>query len=170
MTPWYRERAIATSAFACAAAAILLGVTITRAMAEPPSEPVDATRTPEVALRGIEQASLPEGALDEVVDHDPFNPERRRPSVAFALPGAGGASAPAEAVSAPVAALRLLGTVLSGGDEAFVMVQLGAEPPRIVRVRGQVGGYTLRKIEPGRAVFLSPDGETVDLRVSKSGS
>jgi hypothetical protein len=70
----------------------------------------------------------------------------------------------------PAATLRLLGTVLESGKDAFVLCQLGAEAPKLIRQGGTLGGYTLRKIEPGRAIFTSPTGETVDLRTYKVGS
>jgi hypothetical protein len=59
--------------------------------------------------------------------------------------------------------------VITPGQDAFVMGQIASDPPRVLRVGGTLGGFTLHRIEPGRAVFIAPNGETMDLRVSKAG-
>jgi hypothetical protein len=167
--PWHREPALAAAASAFGVAAIIMLWTLYRAIA---GDPTIASREPSAApatLSAIALAELPDGLMEKTVDHDPFHPERRRPTVPFRLPSEQAAASPT--APPPVAAtLQLLGTVVTPGQDAFVLCQLGNEPPRVVRVGGKVGGYTLRRIEPGRAVFISPDGETVDVRVSKQGS
>jgi hypothetical protein len=170
MTPWYRERRLLASATACGVAVVLLVATLRHAVAAPREMSAAGPTAAGAISETIEQTELPGGLLEETVEHDLFHPERRRPSVAFKLPGDANSATPVAPTSAPAATLRLLGTVVSAGQDAFVMAQLGAEPPHVVRTGGKVGGFTLRKIEPGRAVFISPNGETVDLRVSKSGS
>jgi len=168
MKPWYREPALTTAASALGIAAALVMWGLFRLLAADPLAPshnVIASQTP---LAGIAVVELPATLVTETVDHDPFHPERRRPTTPFRMPGVP-ASAPTAAPT-PVAALRVLGTVVTPGEDAFALCQLGNEPPKVVRMGGKVGDFTLRKIEPGRAVFLSPDGETIDVRVSKAGS
>jgi hypothetical protein len=71
----------------------------------------------------------------------------------------------------PAGALRLLGTVvpLDGGD-AFAVFQLGAAPPVSVRAGERAGEHRLQRIEPGRAMLRSPDGELLTLHVPRPGS
>jgi hypothetical protein len=116
-----------------------------------------------------ESTALPPAFIARIVDHDPFHPERRRPKTPFRLPAEEAAARPAPVTPAPAAQLRLLGTVVTPGSDAFAMGQLGADAPRVIRVGGTLGGFTLRRIEPGRAIFTAPNGESMDLRVSRAG-
>jgi hypothetical protein len=171
MRPWYREPMLAAAASAFGVATIVMLFTLYRAIAGDARAESRPLATGPASVTTIVLAELPDGLMEETVDHDPFHPERRRPAVPFRLPGEKG---PAAAVVAPppnpAATLQLLGTVVTPGQDAFVLCQLGNEPPHVVRAGGKIGGYTLRRIEPGRAVFLSPDGGTVNVRVSKPGS
>lgn len=65
-------------------------------------------------------------------------------------------------------ALRLLGTVVSPGGEGFAMCQLGQEPPKLVRPGARIGALTLRSVAQGRALFLSPEGDEFEVRVSNN--
>jgi hypothetical protein len=171
MRAWYSERRLLAAAAALAMASALVLWTVRRAVfhsdAAVPARAGVAAATPVVP----EATRIPAVLVDETVNHDLFHPERRKPRTPFRLPGEPDpAHAPLPAPVAPQAALHLLGTVMELGKDAFVVCQIGNEPPKVVRVGRTLGSYTLRKIEPGRAVFTSPDGETVDLRVSKAGS
>jgi hypothetical protein len=50
------------------------------------------------------------------------------------------------------------------------MCQVGAEPPKLVRIGERVGQLTLKGIEPGRAVFLTAGGKRYEVQVPKAGS
>jgi hypothetical protein len=67
------------------------------------------------------------------------------------------------------ATLTLIGTaVMAGGG--FAMCQWAGEPPKLVRIGERVGGYTLKTVAQGRAVFLSSSGTSMEVRVPKGGS
>ncbi len=89
------------------------------------------------------------------VEADPFSPARQRPLEPYRLPG--------ELVEAPAATrtqpLKVLGTVVQTSGASFAMCQLGSDPPVIVRIGGQIGGYTLKRVTRGKATFTSPAGE-----------
>ena len=99
--------------------------------------------------------------VNRAVARDPFGTEQR---VTLASRG----SAPVPVV--PVAAIRLVGTVVAGASGDFALCQVGNEPPKVVRVGQTIGSYVLRRITQGAASFDSPDGERVELRVSKTGT
>jgi hypothetical protein len=115
--------------------------------------------------RSYRQGLLSE--LDDAVDLDPFHPERRRPQIRYELPGAAPVEKPVEAVLAdPV---ELLGTVIVAGGRSFAMCQSSAGT-QVVHVGEKVGGYTLKSLEQGSAVFVSPEGKTMNVSVKKTGS
>lgn len=187
MRRWNREPRLIATGCAFGAACAVAVWSIWRALAIDPMPTV--ADTPRVTgSRAVQEASLVsvsevspdtvaqanEDALAMAVEWDPFHPERRRASVPFRFPDeiedlevalAGSLTN----ASAPEPALRLVGTVVapSAGGDAFAMCQLGDEPPRVVRTGEQIGDYTLKRIEQGRALFLSPTGETVDVSVPK---
>lgn len=105
--------------------------------------------------------------LRAAVDLDPFNQERRRPAIAFRLPGEGVADS--AVVHPPGATLTLIGTaVIPGGG--FAMCQWAGESPKLVRLGERVGTYTLKTLEQGKATFLTSSGTTLEVRVPKAGS
>lgn len=169
MTPWYRERPLALASLALAAACVVALWSTTRALADPPIDRSSRGSGVSVAPSIEEVAEVPATLIARTVDHDPFHQERRRPRTPFRLPAEEAAARVAATTPAPAAPLRLLGTVITPGADAFAMGQLGNDAPRVVRVGDKLGSYTLRRIEPGRAVFIAPNGETMDLRVPKAG-
>jgi hypothetical protein len=105
--------------------------------------------------------------LDRAVDLDPFQPERKRPEVAYALPGS--TPPPAVATAPPVEQIELLGTVVVGGGRSFAMCQTSAGP-QIVHIGEKFAGFALKSVEQGSAVFVSPDGKVVNIYAKKTGS
>jgi type II secretory pathway component PulM len=105
-------------------------------------------------------------SLTQLIDNDAFSPSRTRPSPAYQLATAGGPAKPA----APLPALRLVGTVISPAGRSFAMCQIGTAAPRVVRVGGQIAGYTLHTLARGRAVFASPSGESLELHAPTPGT
>ena len=65
---------------------------------------------------------------------------------------------------------RLIGTVVDASDRSFVLCQLGAAAPRVLRVGQELGGYRLQSITQGAATFVTDDGQRLELRVPKTGS
>jgi hypothetical protein len=111
---------------------------------------------------------IPAERLRGAADADPFHPERRRPTLPFRLPE----EEVDEVVERPesVGRLRLLGTVVLPDGKSFVMCELPGEGPRVVRIGALFDGLRLTVVEPGRAVFVTADGERVILEVPKAGS
>jgi hypothetical protein len=66
--------------------------------------------------------------------------------------------------------LRLVGTVVDSSGGSFVLCQLGAGSARVLRVGQEVGVYQLHSISQGAAVFVTGDGQRLELRVPKAGS
>jgi len=107
----------------------------------------------------------PKGAdelIENALDHDPFSPNRQRsapPAPAIV----------ARELSAPEV-LHLIGTVIDSNGGSFVLCQLGAGSARVLRVGQEVGVYQLHSISQGVAIFVTSDGQRLELRVSKGGS
>jgi hypothetical protein len=171
MRAWYREPALALAALGLTGASALAAWTTWRAFAGGPRDRAVAPSASVATAVVVESDPVPAALIARTVDRDAFHPERRRPTIPFRLPSETAAAAARSAASAPPPPppLRLVGTVITPGGDAFAMSQLGEETPRVVRVGGTLGGFTLRRIEPGRAVFTAPNGETTDLRVPKAG-
>jgi hypothetical protein len=113
-------------------------------------------------------------ALDHVltaVAKDPFHPERRRPGARFQLPAVrAAASARREASQAAEASLRLVGTAVSGNGGGFAMCVWQGGSPKIVRIGERVGDWTLHRILPGAAEFVTSAGGTITVHVTKAGA
>ena len=104
--------------------------------------------------------------LDRAIDLDPFHPERRRPQIRYELPG----SAPLETPQVtPAESVELIGTVVAASGRSFAMCQTSAGP-QLVRIGEKIAGFTLKSVEQGSAVFVSPDGKVINVRVKKTGS
>jgi hypothetical protein len=106
--------------------------------------------------------------LDRAVDGDPFHPERRRPQIRYELPGAAPEELP-PASAPPAEQIELIGTVVAAGGRSFAMCQTSVGT-QIVRVGEKFNGYTLRSVEQGSAVFVSPQGKVMNVGVKKTGS
>lgn len=112
----------------------------------------------------------PPAAIEAAIEVDPFSPTRQPPPLRYGAPVALGPSATLASVLPQP--LQLVGTVVqeSGSARSFVICQLGAGPPKVVRVGGKIGQYTLREITQGAATFVGDDGVPLDLRVPNHGS
>jgi hypothetical protein len=105
-----------------------------------------------------------EALIDSAFERDPFSPTRQ----AHIPPEP--ASIAKVAAPAATEALHLVGTVVDSSGGSFVLCQLGAGPPRVLRVGEELGAYQLHSISQGAATFVNGDGQRVELRVSKTGS
>jgi hypothetical protein len=147
-TIWVRAAATATVAAGIFAA---LSVASALRIDELPGS-ADAT-----ALGDVQSAARKSPArvnIAAAVDADPFSPARQRPAEPYRLPG--------ELIEAPASRtqqLKVLGTVVVTSGPSFAMCQIGSDPPVIVRIGQQIGGYTLKRVARGKAVFTSPSGE-----------
>jgi hypothetical protein len=104
--------------------------------------------------------------IDDALDHDPFSPTRKRPAVRYGVSVQAVTLQP-QSVPEP---LRLVGTVVDAGGGSFVLCQLGQGSPHVIRVGQKFGLYQLRSISQGTAIFVTGDGQRVELRVPKTGS
>lgn len=122
----------------------------------------------------VAPAPAPRYALDRVltaVSKDPFHPERRRPGMRFQLPlDLAAASLRRETSQATEADLRLVGTAVAADGGGFVMCAWQGGNPRIVRIGERVGDWTLQRVLPGVAEFVTPAGGTITVRVPKAGA
>lgn len=166
---WSRPLTAASTAFG--AAIVLFGWlafhSLRREAGEPEAQGVpDGPRyfTPAPVLQ---RAIVPESLRRIAVEANPFRPDRQPAEVAFRMPADPAVAGPALAASAPIS---LVGTAVMPGEQSFAMCQLGSEPPRVVRIGGRIGEYTLRTVEQGKATFRSAQGATIEVHVPKIGS
>jgi hypothetical protein len=104
--------------------------------------------------------------IESALDHDPFSPTRKRPALRY-----GESKQIVVAQTAPVPeVLRLVGTVFDSTGASFVLCQLGSGPAHVVRLGQMAGPYQLRSISQGAAIFVTGDGQRLELRVPKTGS
>ena len=148
-TAWLR---LALAAAVAAAAFAATSVAAAIRLDEPPGR-ADAISLGDIQAVGGRPA--PRVNITAAVEADPFSPSRQRPLEPYRLPG--------ELVEAPTPSrtqqLKVLGTVVVTNGPGFAMCQLGSDPPVIVRVGGQIGGYTLKRVTRGKATFSSATGE-----------
>lgn len=166
---------------ALAAAAISLFVAAGSLRRALEVEPLPAARPPAEADSAAAVAArlvYPAEYLAVAVAADPFRPDRT-PAPGYILPGEAAAMAAAEAQAPPAElepapppapVLRLVGTMLAPGGRGVALLQESGTPARMVRVGERMGTHTLMRVEPGRAVLRSADGETLELRVARPGS
>lgn len=157
------------ASLALAASLCVLGWSLERAFAV--RSVVPAQSVAQVVDRSPRAAEPPVtiAPLAVAIDLDPFRPDRHRPAARFRLPGEDLPELSAAAPD-PVAAVRLIGTAVLAGGSGFAMCQWGNQAPKLVRVGEKFGDLTLRRVEQGRAVFVSTNGESIEYRVPKSGS
>lgn len=106
-----------------------------------------------------QEMRTPNHLIEGAIAAAPFTPAREP-----------GASAQPAAEAAPIETrdIQLAGTVVSNED-SFVLVALESSAPKVARVGDRVGGYRLRSIAQGRAVFTRiSDGERLELVVPRS--
>jgi hypothetical protein len=106
--------------------------------------------------------------LDRAVEADPFHPERRRPQIRYELPGSDPAVNP-DAAKPAAEQVEVVGTVVLAGGRSFAMCQTSGGP-RLVHIGEKFAGFTLKSVEQGSAIFLSPNGKVVTISVRKTGS
>jgi hypothetical protein len=135
-----------------AASAALTSWALARALDPRPVAPAPAG-TVALGVPLLDPVTVPAGVVQAALDADPFTANRRRPGARYRLPGDAVART-APTVAPPV----VLGTVLAAGGGSFALCQMGSSPPVVVRVGESIGGFTLRSVDKGRAVFLSPQG------------
>ena len=122
---------------------------------------------PAPASTGLERAEPTSNELiDSALDRDPFSSTRQRPTLRY---GATAATVVARTAPAPEV-LRLVGTVLDSMGTSFVLCQLGSSTAHVIRVGQTLGTYQLRSISQGSAIFVTGDGQRLELHVPKAGS
>ena len=151
------------AAACCTLSVALLGWTTSKAMHPPglrhgPSLP----RLPMPSIERRLATTSADELIENALDHDPFSPNRQRSAPL----------APAVAARELLApeVLHLIGTVIDSNGGSFVLCQLGAGSSRVLRVGQEVGVYQLHSISQGVAIFVTSDGQRLELRVSKGGS
>jgi hypothetical protein len=164
VSPAAWEKAARGAGAATLLAAVLVVWAWTRAASlEPlpgPAEAAPVQRARAVAPRRGYPADVVVAAALE----DPFRPASVPPPAPAAPAEAVPASSPA-----PVAPVRLVGTMVFPDGRAAAVCQVGSEPARIVRVGEAIGGYTVARVEPGRALLTGPGGR-LELSVPKPGA
>jgi hypothetical protein len=168
---WQSPRVRIGLAAACLGGALLVGVLREALRVDDVDGEGGSTSLPGMAAA---PETSPGYALNRVlaaVDKDPFHPERRRPGMRFQLPvDLAAASMLREASQATEASLRLVGTAVGAEGGGFAMCAWQGGNPRIVRIGERVGDWTLQRVWPGAAEFVTPAGGTITVRVPKAGA
>jgi|HigsolmetaAR202D_1030399.scaffolds.fasta_scaffold04971_6 hypothetical protein len=154
--------------FAASAAAFCWAAWRATSLEPLPGVPMDTSRREAVAI--AVRAAPPDSVLRAAVEADPFHPERRRPTVPFRFPGEEEREATTVAAAAPAGPVRVVGTAVLPDGKSFALCEWPGRAPRLVRVGETVEGLTLKRVEIGRAVFVSRTGETVVVDVPKAGT
>lgn len=168
---WWLSRPVVTSAGALLVAA---AVAVYAAAGVVSVEGVTAAASGDGAGLVVEPV-VPLAAPESVrvlaaVDRDPFHPERRRPRERFRLPGERRTPPPrAPAPAALPSTMQLTGTMVYGGGGGIAMLSERGRSTRMVRVGESVGNLTLERVTADEAVFRSPNGATVVVRVTRPG-
>ncbi len=101
-------------------------------------------------------------SLEQVIDRNPFDPNRRAPNTNRYAGGGG------NTYEQP--ALRLSGTGISE-NYSFALISMGADPKaQVVPVGGNAFGYTLMDVTSQTAVLRTPTGGTMVLRTAPPGT
>ena len=153
------------SALCCAAAFTTLAWTMTETVRRPRHRSI-AILASSAPPSTIDRTDVPPAELIEnAIDHDPFSTPQQRST----LPLVTSSPTAAPAMSTPEI-LRLAGTVVDSSGGSFVLCQLGTAPARVLRIGQELGPYELHSISQGAAIFLTADGQRLELRVPKTGS
>jgi hypothetical protein len=131
------------------------------------TEPLPALEQPPAAgdVERTERRAATRVNIAAAADADPFHPERKRPDEPYRFPGEVTQTQPQSGPRAQQ--LRLMGTVVATRGGGFVFCQIGSQPPQLVHIGGQIGPYTLKTVEAGRAVFTGPGGTPLELTFSQ---
>lgn len=152
-------------------AALTAVAALWRAVTISPVPPAGGSPT---RLLGVEtnavRDSVPREMVLAAVEHDPFHPERRRPSVPFRPPGKREPPGRDRARSPTLPrSFRLIGTAVLPERGGFVLARWSREPPKIVPIGASIGEFVLKAVEPGRATLVSTTGEAIIVRLPAPG-
>ncbi len=170
MTPGWRVRVAAATLVLAAALTATVGVRAARL--DPLPDPATlAERTLPEDADVHRRAATPPAAIEAAANNNPFHAERRRGGV-FRMPGEGDdldSNRETRERPQPRDEVRLVGTVVTGAGRDFVVCAVGREAPRVVRLGGRCGDWTVESVERRRAEFTNAAGDTVLVEVPKEG-
>jgi hypothetical protein len=154
------------AALALVGGGLLFAVTLTGALRLDPLPSPEPVVADAGARTEVSRPFYVAARMAAAVDKDPFHPERRRPDQPFRLPDEG---APPPGAPAEIVGPRLIGTGVAPGG-GFAICQLPGGPARLIHVGEKLGNLTLHSVEPGRATFTTASGDSVVVRVPRTGS
>lgn len=161
---------VAVSAVVLATSAA--GITAVRSARISPVRAADAVAPiPPVTHPSVHRRAATEPRVIRwVAAHNPFHPDRRMGG-AFQLPtGETGPLGTAAGATSTNQDVRLLGTVVVGGDGPdFVVCAVDREPALIVRVGAMCGQLRVESVARRTATFIGPAGEQINLELPKVG-
>ena len=100
--------------------------------------------------------------IGTVVALNAFSPDRKAPSRRYRLAGYA-SDDPVPDAPQPI----VLGTSVASGDRSFAICRVGDGPATVLRVNDRIGGYTVKSIERGRVVFVTPVGERLEINANR---
>jgi hypothetical protein len=154
------SRPLLAAAIALAVALFVFAGALARAVT---TQPVTAAG-PHTKPPGDDAVVYGEEALtmDELVDaleRDPFQPDRRRPSFRYRLPGdVDPPPPPPPPQPPPVPDFRVAGTAVSQ-EGGYAVMRVGDGPVRVLAVGEYLGGYQLDRVSSTSATMKNDDGE-----------
>lgn len=108
----------------------------------------------------------PPANVQSAVENDLFNADRTAPGTPYRMPGeAAEDTRPRVDPPKPI----VLGTVVASDGRNFATLQLGSEPPRLVRVGDRIGEWIVKAITRGKVVLESAEGSRAELAVPHPG-
>ncbi len=108
----------------------------------------------------------PPANVQAAVENDLFNPDRTAPDTPYRMPGEAAAD---EKPRVDPPKPLVLGTAVASDGRNFATVQLGSEPPRLVRVGDRIGEWIVKAITRGKVVLESAEGSRAELAVPHPG-
>jgi hypothetical protein len=156
---------IRTALAAVVIAGVLLLVSLARAIRITPVEAAEST-TPSELVRVTSTPPAPDIDLDAIGGNGIFQPDRTALPYRYRMPGEPlpdqpGAPEPLQPV--------VLGTVIATDGAHFATVQMPGGRPTTVRVKDQIGEYTVTAIDRDKVVFKNAAGKLVEIPATRPG-
>jgi hypothetical protein len=156
---------IRTALVVLAVATIVLLASLVRAIRITPVAAAESPANAEL-VRVTTVPAAPDIDLDAVGANGIFQPDRTALPYRYRMPGE---QAPDAGDAPPPILPVVLGTVIATDSAHFATVQLPGGRPTVLRVKDQIGEYTITSIQRGKVVFRNAAGKLVEITATRPG-
>ena len=157
---------IRTAIVTLALAAVLMLVSLVRAIRVTPVQAAENTVSSELA-RVTTPPPAPQIDLDAVGSNGIFQPDRTALPYRYRMPGE---PAPNDAGAPEPIKPVVLGTVLATDGSHFATCQLPGGRPTVVRVGDKLGEYTVTAIDKNKVTFKNATGRIFEITATRPGT